>query len=170
MKSDKSDSASSQPDAPNYDVVIDADELLADLADRAAEYAEDYAEKDRWWRESLDYATEHTEARYWALEALGGRTAYARVIATLQPENNLPALHCFLEKDGTVAVRDLMSWLSNRQQAAHDDAHGPYTETRQASEAASAYAKILSLIRDDYGVGWPRLDDVSGTPLESDLP
>lgn len=150
-------------DGPNYDLRIKADELLADLAEGAASYGEDYEEKRSWWRESPTYDP-FTEARYWMLEARGGQRAYSMTIPTIQPGGR------FRNGDGTVDVRGLMRWLSNRADSAHDDSHGPYTETRQADEAETAFASILSLLRDDYGVGWPRLDDVGGTPRECDLP
>jgi hypothetical protein len=161
--------ASDVPDAPDYDMEIAADELLADLAEEAAEYGRDVAEKARWQREAPAFDP-YTKAMYWELEALGGRTAYAKAIATLQPENSLLPSRNFREADGTVDVRAFMAWLSKQADAAHEDSYGDYTETRQASEAETAYARMLSTLRDDYGVGWPRLDDLGGNPLECDLP
>lgn len=156
-------------DAPNYEVEIDADDLLETLAERAAEYATDHAEKDRWWRESLAMATEHTEARYWALEALGGRNAVADTMVELQRETKHGRPGRYRNADGTVDVRGFMASVSRLADEAHDRSHGPYTETRQADEAETAYAAVLSLLRDEYGVGWPRMGE-HGNPLEGDLP
>lgn len=155
-------------DKPNYDVEIAADELLSDLAALAAEYGEQYEEYRRWWQGSLDHHTEFTDARYWMLEQAGGQEALSKTIATLQPESN-PRVN-FRNDDGSVDVRGLMRWLSERGDRAHERSYGDYTKTRQADEAETAYASVLSQLRDDYGVGWPRLSDVSGTPLEEDLP
>ncbi|MGQ3723495.1 hypothetical protein [Natrialba aegyptia] len=160
---------STPTDGPDYDVQIDADELLADLAMIAAEYAADYAEKDRWWRDSLETFEEHTEARYWSLEAMGGRIAVAEAMRKLHAETKYGSTGRFHNADGTVAVREFMAWLSQRADDAHERSHGPYTETRQADEAETAYAKIISLLRDEYDVGWPRFDDLGGV-LECDLP
>jgi len=150
-------------DTPNYDIRIDADELLVDLAERAAEYGHDYEEKRQWWRESLDTVDEWHDARYWMLEARGGQRAYRDVLATLQPGGR------FRTDDGTVDVRAFMRWVSQRADAAHDDRHGTHGETRQADEAESAFARVLAVLRDDYGVGWPRIDDLGGV-VEADLP
>jgi len=158
-----------QSDAPNYEVEIDADDLLESLADLAGEYARDHAEKDRWWRESLETVSEYTEARYWALEALGGRRAIAETMVELQGETKYGRRGRYRNADGTVDVRGLMAWVSRRGDAAHEDARGDYTETRQADEAETACATVLSLLRDEYDVGWPRLGE-HGNPLEGDLP
>lgn len=156
------DAGGQQP--PNYDVEIDADELLADLADIAAEYGEDYEEKRRWWTESPVYDEFH-EARFWMLEARGGQRALSHAIAALQPENNCITVGCYREADGTVDVRGFMSWLSEEADAAHER-RGSSSPSRQASEAESAYNKALRLLREDYGVGWPRLDDLGGIKEE----
>ena len=158
------DSASSgHENGPNYDVEIAADELLTDLAESAAGYGEEVVENRQSWRESWDWASEFRETRYWMLEALGGRRAYATVMAKIQPGGR------FRNDDGTVDVRGLMRFVSDRSSEAHERSYGDFTETRQADEAESAYASILSTIRDKYGVGWPRFDDVGGV-MERDLP
>lgn len=156
-------------DAPNYDLEIDADDLLESLAALAADYASDHAEKDCWWRESLDMATEHTEARYWALEALGGRHAVAATMVELQGQTKHGRAGRYRNADGTVDVRGFMASVSRLGDEAHERAQGPYAETRQADEAETAYSKVLSLLRDEYGVGWPRMGE-HGNPLECDLP
>jgi len=157
-------------DSPDYDVHIDADELLADLVEQAQDYAEDHTEKREWWHDSFDSATEWTEARYWMLEALGGLEATDQAIAALQPgAHTIHAPNC-RNDDGTVDVRAFLRWLGDESDAAHERSYGDYTETRQADEAETAYCRIMSTVRDDYRVGWPRLDDVGGNPLEADLP
>lgn len=155
---------------PDYDVEIDADELLADLVELSQKYAREYAEHDRMWRESLDTFEPFHDAKYWALEDLGGRDAIAQAILGLQPAGDAYFAGRYRREDGTVDVREFMRWLSQRAEYAHEDSYGPYTETRQASESETAYVKVISLLRDDYGVGWPRLDDVGGNPLEADMP
>jgi len=154
-------------DGPDYGVRIDADELVADLVEQAQDYADRHDETRGWYYESFDYHETHHEALYWSLEALGGLTATGKAIAVLQPESNL--FRNFRNDDGSISVRDYMKWVSHQHDAAHDDSYGPYTETRQASEAESAYAKVLSTIRDEYGVGWPRFDDIGGV-RECDMP
>jgi len=149
---------------PNYEVEIDADELLARLADDAASYGADYEEKRQWWRESLTYSDEWTEARYWMFEARGGQRALSETLAKLQPGGE------FRNDDGTVAVRGLLRWLSRRADSAHDRSHGPYTETRHADEAETAFASAISTVRNEWPVGWPRLDDIGGNPIQEDLP
>lgn len=149
-------------DTPNYGIDVQADELLAELAERADDYGRNYEEKRRWWTESLEYHQEHTEARYWMHEARGGQRALADVISQLHPGGR------FRNADGTVDVRGLMRWVNDRADAAHDRSHGPYTETRHADEAETAYVSVLSLLRDDYGVGWPRLDE-HGNALAEDM-
>jgi|GEM_PF-4782486 len=157
-------------DSPDYDVRIDADELLADLVEQAQDYAEDHSEKREWWHDSFDTTAEWTEARYWMQEALGGRKATSEAIAALQPEaHTIHAPNC-RNDDGTVDVRAFLRWLSEEADAEHERSYGDYTETRQADEAETAYCRIMSTVRNDYGVGWPRLDDVGGTPLEADMP
>jgi len=153
---------------PDYDVEVDADELLADLAEMSAQYARDYVEHHGWWRDSPVYDP-FTEAKYWAQEDLGGRGAIENAILTLQPDGSSHLAGKFLNADGTVDVRGFMSWVSDRGDYAHEDSHGPYTETRHADERESAYAAITSLLRDEYGVGWPRIDDLGGV-VEEDLP
>lgn len=148
---------------PNYDVDIDGDELLADLAEVSAGYGEEVVENRQSWRRSWDWATEFTDAKYWMLEAIGGRRAYADIIAEIQPGGR------FRNDDGTVDVRALMTALDHKSTTTNEDRNGPYTETRQASEAHTAYSRIISTLRDDYGVGWPRFDDLGGV-LECDMP
>lgn len=149
--------------APDYDVEIEADDLLRDLAERAARYGKQYEEHRDSWRRSWDWQIHFHEARCWMLEDAGGRRAYSEVIGAIQPGGR------FRNDDGTVDVRGLMAWISTRSDEAHKDARGDYTGTRQADEAESAFAKILPVLRDDYGVGWPRFNDLGGV-LERDLP
>lgn len=153
---------------PDYDVTVEANELLEDLAKRAAEYGENYEENRQWWRESPAYDEWH-EARYWMQEARGGQRAYSEAIAAIQPGETWRAGR-FRNDDGTVDVRAFMAWLSDAASEAHERSHGDYTETRQADERETALVAVLSLLRDDYGVGWPRLDDIGGNPVEADLP
>lgn len=155
---------------PDYGVEIDANELLADLVEEAASYAEEYEEKRRWWMESLDHCDEWHEARYWMREARGGQRAYSEAIAALQPESHALVVDCHRNEDGTVDVREYMAWLSKCATEAHERSGSVPGQNPQADEAESAYTRILSTIRDDYGVGWPRLDDLGGNPLECDLP
>jgi len=159
-----------ESDAPDYDVEIDADELLAELVEQAQQYAEDYEEKRQWWYESLDGLDEWLEARHWMEEARGGLEATGEAIAALQPESHSIHVQNCRDEDGTVDVREFLSWLSDESSAAHNRSYGPYTETRHADEAESAYVSVISTVRDDYGVGRPRLDDLGGTPLECDMP
>lgn len=149
---------------PDYDVEIDADELLSRLAEDAATYGEDYEEKRQWWHDSLNYSDEWGEARYWMLEARGGQRALSEALATLQPGGQ------FRNDDGTVDVRGFLRWLSARGDEAHDRSHGKFTETRQADEAETAFASVISTIRNEWPVGWPRLDDVGGNPIQEDMP
>lgn len=164
-----SDMSATQQDRPDYDVEIDADELLTDIAEMAAEYGEDYEEKRRWWMESPPH-DEFVAARGWMQEAAGGQLALSHVVAALQPENHSLMVDCHRREDGTVNVRELMAWLSEQADAAHERSGNSLNPNRQANEAETAYVSVLSLLRDDYGVGWPRLDDVGGNPLEEDLP
>ena len=149
---------------PDYDVGIGADELLADFAEDAAQYGEKFEYAREKWQESLNYAEPFHDARFWMLEAIGGRRAYSKTIAKLQPGGR------FRNDDDTVNVRGLLRWLSNRSEETNEARHGDYAKTRGSSEAHSAYSSIISTVRSDYGVGWPRLDDLGGTALECDLP
>lgn len=148
---------------PDYSRAIDADKLLRRFAAHAADYAYDHDEKRQWYQESLDMLTAHHDARLWMLEALGGRRAFREAMVTLQPGGR------FRNDDDTVAVRSFMAWLSERAEVAHKRSYGPYAETRQADEAETAYTRMLSILRDDFGVGWPRMDEVGGVK-EGDLP
>lgn len=148
---------------PDYGVDVQADELLADYAERAAHYGEKYTYARERWEESPDYDP-FWDAKYWMLEAAGGRRAFAATMVKLQPGGR------FRNEDGTVDVRGIMRWLSARADECQQDSRGDFTETRQADEARSAFTKMLSILRNDYGVGWPRLDDLSGTPIGEDLP
>jgi len=160
----------SDSDTPDYDVRIDADELLADLVEQAQDYAEDHDEKRGWWYESLDSYNEWREARCWMQEARGGLKATGEAIAALQPESHsIHAPNC-RNDDGTVDVRAFLRWLSNEASDAHDRSHGSYTETRQADEAETAYTNAIFTVRDEHGVGRPRLDNLGGNPLECDMP
>jgi len=143
--------------------VIDANELLVDLAEESAVYGKDVVENRRTWRRSWDWATEFREARYWMLEAIGGRRAYSTIMGEIQPGGR------FRNADGTVDVRGLMQTLHQYSSTTNEERNGPYSETRQASEAHSAYSSIISTLRDDYEVGWPRVDDLGGR-LECDMP
>lgn len=162
MTVDFGSEAEDQP--PNYEVTIDATEVLQDLADDAAHYGEKYEYARETWENSLTDPTPFHEARYWMLEAIGGRRAYSDTLAKLQPGGR------FRNDDGTVDVRGLLRWLRNRSQETNEARNGDYTKTRQSSEAHSAYTSIISTLRSDYGIGWPRLDELGGTPLECDLP
>lgn len=61
------------------------------------------------------------------------------------------------------------AWLSGLADDAHDRTCGS-RRNPVADEAETAFTAILSMLRDNYGVGWPRLDGVGGNPLEVDLP
>lgn len=150
-------------DAPNYNVEIAADELLSDLATKAAEYGEEYEEKRQWWTGSFDDRREWLDAKYWMLEARGGQRAYSEALAKLQPGGRCR------NDDGTVDVRNFMRYLSRAADDCHDRSSGGYQNTRQADEGETANAKMLSLLRDEYGVGWPRFDDLGGV-LDEDMP
>ena len=159
-----------KPDGgPNYEVTIDAADLLADLAADAAAHGRDYEEKRGWWDDSLGTHSPFHEARIWMLNARGAQRAYSKAIASLQPEQHTLSVETYRNADGTVDVRGLMRWLRTEADAAHDRA-GVVGENPQADAAETAYAQILSTLRDDYEVGWPRLDDVGGNPLECDQP
>jgi hypothetical protein len=164
-----SNTFSSDTEAPDYDVDIDADELLENLVTEAVEYAEDYEEKRRWWTESLETAQECHEARRWMQQARGGQRAYSETIAALHPENHCPLVDSYRNDDGSVDVRGLLRWLSNCAESAHER-RGTLNRNPQAGEAEHAYTRIISTLREEYGIGWPRLDDVGGNPLECDLP
>lgn len=157
-------------EAPDYDVGIDADELLEDLAEIAADYGRDYEEKNGWWRDSFDAPEPFHEARFWAMEAYGGRAALGEAIAAIQPESHALAARNFREDDGTVDVRGYMHWLKANADAARRD-RGRQTggSKRAAAEREWGNCKVLRLIRDEYGVGWPRTDEY-GNPLEADRP
>lgn len=153
---------------PDYEVEVDADELIADLVEMSQDYAEKHDKHRRQYRESLDTFNPWHDARYWTLEALGGLRATSEAIASLQPEAHSPLITTYRNDDGTVDVRALMQWLDQQSTETNERRNGPYSKTRQASEAHSAIASVISLLRDDYGVGWPRFDDLGGE-LECDL-
>lgn len=161
-------STKSNTDAPNYDVEVQADDLITDLAERATEYATDYEKKRRWWLDSPPH-DEFVEARDWMQEARGGQRAVGEAIAALQPENHSVLPRCYRNADGTVDVRGFMAWLSRQADRAHEASSGPHGQTRHADESETAFAKMLSLLRDEYDVGFPRFDDLGGV-LEEDLP
>jgi len=166
--------ATNHDGAPNYEVEIDAAELREDLAELSAKHAKRAEEYRRWDREHFEYALpdqlpppgDLTEFGYDALEQSGRVRAFGDAIAKLQPAGRTR----YLNDDGTVRVREFMRWLKRRGDAAHEDRYGPWKETRGASGAESAYAKALSVIRNEYGVGWPRLDEVSATAIPEDEP
>lgn len=166
-------SKSQQTDGPNYDVQIDADDLLETLAERAAEHARkmykhrrDHREYDMWWEREPGQLSQYM---LWELEELGALRSYSLTITHLQPEASHSWRCEYRNDDGTVDVRGLMQWLERESERAHEDSYGPHSETRQADAAETAFAKILSLLRDEYGVGWPRFDELGGV-LEGDLP
>ena len=148
----------SEPRAPDYSVRVEADELLADLAEKAAQSARDHAYHARCWRDD-----DWWQYREWMQEERKKMTAYARAIAMLQPERHSHTVPRgeFVAEDGTVNVREFMRAASRLGDDAHD---------RGSRPAESAYAKVDSLLRNEYGIGWPRLDDLGGNPLEEDLP
>jgi len=149
---------------PDYDRTIDAAELLADLADLSQYYADEYVEKRQWWNDYIGRSNDFEEARWWMLEALGGRQAITDAMVQIHPDGECR------NNDGTVALRAFMRYVTDQADRAHDRAHGAYSDTRRADEAETAYAKVLTLLRDDYGVGWPRVDDIGGNALSQDLP
>lgn len=151
------------PKSPDYDTIINADALLRDLAEDAKHYGKKYEYGRKRWRQSLSSPTPFQEARYWMLEATGGRRAYSNTLTKLQSGGR------FRKENGTVDVSGLLHWLNNRSKETNKARNGDYTETRQPSGAHSAYRSITSTIRSDYEVGWPRLDG-EGNPLKSDLP
>lgn len=147
----------SEPCAPDYSVHVEADELLADLAEKAAQSAREHAYHARCWRDD-----DWWQYRQWMQEERKKMTAYATAIAMLQPERycyTVPRGE-FVADDRTVNVREFMRATSSLGDDAHD---------RDSRPAESAYARVLSLLRDEYGVGWPRFDDLGGV-LEADLP
>lgn len=146
--------------APDYSVDIRAGELIADLAEEAASHDEEYAyhaecnREDDWW-----------QYQQWMLEEKAAMRAYATAIAMLQPESHGATVPRgeFVE-DGLVKVREFMREISRLGDEAHD------RDSVQADSAESVYACVTSLLRNEYGIGWPRLDDLGGNPLEEDLP
>jgi len=138
--------------------MVPADELLSDLARMAAKYGRRYEQHRRSWRESPVYE-KFTDARYWMQEAAGGRNAIARTMAKLQPGGRF-------RKGDHVRVRRLLSWLHTRAERANKEAHGPYTETRRADEAESAYADVIHLVLSEYGVGISVLKGDDAPPAE----
>jgi len=149
---------------PDYSKTIDADKLLRHFADHAADYAHSHDENRQRWVDSHDMLTPFHEAKLWMLEDLGGRRAFQQSMITLQADGR------FRNDNGTVDLRAFMNWLSERADEAHERSFGSYEDTRQADEAETAYTRMLSILRDDYGVGWPRMDDIGGNALEEDLP
>lgn len=145
----ENDTRTGQETGLNYDVEINADELLVDLAKVAAGYGEEVVENRKSWRRSWNWNTEFHEAKYWMLEAIGGRRAFADIMINIQPNGR------FRNNDGTVDVHRMMQALDHKSTTTNEDRNGPYTETRQASGAHSAYCRIISTLRDDYGIGWP---------------
>lgn len=154
-------------DTPNYDVRIEAVKLISDLAAKAETHGERLAEYRRYDREESFVpgrpAGQLSEYQRWALEEKKKARAYATAIAMLQPESHGTTVPRgeYVSEDGTVNVRKYMREISRLGDDAHD---------RGARNAESAYAKVQSLIRNEYGVGWPRLDDLGGNPIEADLP
>lgn len=87
-------------DTPDYDIDIDAADLLADLATDAAAHGRDYEEKRGWWDDSLGTHSEFYNARIWMLEARGAQRAYAKAIASLQPEQHSLGVDTYRTADG----------------------------------------------------------------------
>jgi len=158
---------------PNYDVEIDAQELATDVAELSARRARKAAEYNRDAREEpvpLDHEYgELTEYQRWALVEESAMWAFADVIAMLQPADKSGPNTRYVD-DGSVKVRDLLRALSRRSTEANERRNGYDTSSKQAREAHHAYSKVISLIRNDYAVGWPRLDDIGGTPIPEDKP
>lgn len=147
-------------DCPDYDVTVETTDLLADLAENAAYHARQHAKHARNWRED-----DWWQYRRWMLEESAAMQAYRTAIAMLQPgRHDVLVPSGEFTDDGTVRVREFMREISRLGDDAHERG------STQARKAARMYARIESVLRDDYGVGWPRLDDIGGTPLEEDLP
>lgn len=153
--------------ACDYTVRVEADELLVDIAEKAANHGKRMAEYRRYdIEEGFVPGRPPGQLSWYARQALEEKKAvraYGTAIAMLQPgwhDARVPSGE-FVAGDGTVNVREYMREISRLGDAAHD---------RGAREAESAYAKVTSLLRNEYGVGWPRLDDLGGNPLQEDLP
>lgn len=157
------ESAQTVAQASACDATVQADELIEELAEMSAEYGEDYEEKRGWWVDSLDHRREFLDAKYWMMEALGARRATAWAIAELQPGGR------FRDTDGTVDLQGYMTWLERASEEAHQRSKGPYQKTRQADEAESAYAAVLSLLRNDYGFCLSLAGEITRT-MEADMP
>ncbi len=156
-------------DTPTYDIRIDADELLADLVAMAQDAAENRDEKREWYRDELERGFDiHPQYDYWVREQTGLLTALGRAIAALQPEQHDVLVDGVREDDGTVDVRAYMRWLSNEADSAHEVVE-ERRDAPRASNMETGYSRVISLLRDDYGVGWPRIDDLGGV-VEADLP
>lgn len=162
--------STTQTDGPNYDAEIDAAELRQDLAARAAKHAEkatEYRRDGREWEESGGWwgrpPGQLSQYARWELEEMAAADAYGHALAKLQPADRFRNRHRYVE-DGQVKVREFMRMLHTNVEETNDRRHGDY----QASARHSAYAKVLSLLRNEYGVGWPRLDDLGGTPIPED--
>jgi len=157
----------SDADAPDYEVTVRASELREDLAEAAATHGKRMAEYRRYDRnEGFVPGRPAGQLSWYARQAVEERKAvraYATALAMLQPEHygaTVPRGE-FVADDGTVNVREFMREISELGDAAYE---------RGAREAESAYASVTSLLRNDYGIGWPRLDDLGGNPIEEDLP
>ena len=132
-------------DSPDYDVHIDADELLADLVEQAQDYAEDHTEKREWWHDSFDSATEWTEARYWMLEALGGLEATDQAIAALQPgAHTIHAPNC-RNDDGTVDVETVTNLSADVVLAANVTKSGTIDQLRSAGTTVYHFGEVQSM-------------------------
>ena len=157
---------------PNYDLEIDADELAADIAALSARRARKAAEYNRDARNepvSLDREPgQLTQYQRWAIKEEAARMAFANVIAMLQPADKYGPNSRYVD-DGLVKVRALLRELSRRGSETNERRNGYDINSQQAGEEHSAYAKVISLIREDYAVGWPRFDDIGGR-LQEDLP
>jgi len=162
--------SSDDPDAPDYDVRIEADELLEDLMEMAQDAAETRDFHRQCWREELErgYDIDHTWERSTRAQT-GFLTALGRAIAALQPENHDMLVSCFRDADGTVDVRGYLRWLKTEADRYHEIVNDRPGAPR-ASKMESGFSRVISLVRNDYGVGWPRLDDLGGNALECDLP
>jgi hypothetical protein len=162
--------SSTDHDAPDYDVRIEADELLADLVEMAQDAAETRDFHREVWREELErgYDIDHAWERNVRAQT-GFLTALGRAIAALQPENHDMWVSCFRNSDGTVDVRGYLRWLSAEADRSNEVVN-ECGDAPRANKMESGFCRVMSLVRDDYGVGWPRLDDLGGNPLECDLP
>ena len=157
---------------PNYDVEIDAQELATDVAELSARRARKAAEYNRDARNEpvrLDRDPgELTQYQRWAVKEEAAMMAFGNVIAMLHPADKYGKNTRYVD-NGSVKVRALLRELSRRCSETNERRNGYDINSQQAGEEHSAYAKVISLIREEYAVGWPRFNDVGGR-LQEDLP